>query len=135
MVVKGRADIHADMHDGSERVQVKEITGEVEHRYVRIDGVLIPCVSGIWLRAENYVNPFRPPLHDLATPKDREFVVVLLQRQRVVVTDDMPERDAQGVVTALIRRGYVGLHAITDASFSPEEGLSFRLGSLIAKLD
>ncbi|KQR72966.1 hypothetical protein [Rhizobium sp. Leaf341] len=110
------------------------ISGEVDGRYARVDGTLIPMVSTVWLRGSIYADPFMPPWHDVANPKDREFLVVLLQKRQVVLTDDEPHRDDDGVLCKLTRKSVLGLYAINDPVFAPDRGLSFTLGPRIAHL-
>ncbi|WP_139056300.1 hypothetical protein [Rhizobium sp. 9140] len=113
---------------------VKEISGEVDGRYARIDGELVPLASTVWVKGATYTNPFTPPLHDVGNPKDREFLVVVLQKQRVVLTKDRADRDADGLVVSMTREKHVGLYAIENPAYVPASGLSFTLGPLIAHL-
>lgn len=113
---------------------VREISSEVDGRYARIDGDLVPLVSNVWVTGTTYANPFVPPLHNVRDPKDREFLVVVLQKHRVVLTHDRANRDADGLVVSLTRDRYLGLYAIENPSYAPASGLSFALGPLIAHL-
>ncbi|SES45234.1 hypothetical protein [Rhizobium sp. NFR03] len=115
-------------------MSLKEISGEVDGRYARIDGELVPLVSNVWMDGVTYANPFTPPLHDVRDPKDREFLVVVLQKHRVVVTDDVAVRNGDGALIPLTRRRYLGLYAIENPAYAPASGLSFTLGPLIADL-
>ncbi|KQS64137.1 hypothetical protein ASG39_13265 [Rhizobium sp. Leaf371] len=111
-----------------------EISSEVDGRYARIEGELIPLVSNVWLCDSRYTNPFAPLLHDVANPKDREFLVVLLQKRRVVLTDDEAHHDEAGTLCRLTRKDILGLYAIDNAAYAPDAGLSFTLGPMIAPL-
>ncbi|PYE42949.1 hypothetical protein DFI02_105135 [Rhizobium sp. PP-F2F-G20b] len=115
-------------------VIVKEISGEVDGRYARIDGELVPLVSNVWVTGATYANPFTPPLHDVGNPRDREFLVVVLQKHRVVLTDDHADRDADGLVVSMTRERHLGLYAIENPAYAPASGLSFAIGPLIAHL-
>ena len=115
-------------------MSLKEISGEVDGRYARIDGELVPLVSNVWMDGATYANPFTPPLHDVRDPKDREFLVVVLQKRRVVVTDDIAAREADGTLISLTRQKHLGLYAIENPAYTPATGLSFTLGPMIVNL-
>lgn len=118
-----------------ETLLVKKISGTVDGRYARIDGDLFPLVSNVWVDGGIYTNPFAAPLHDVSNPKDREFLVVLLQKHRVVLTDDKTKRPTDDIVGSQPHGNPLGLYAIDSPTYDPASGLRFTLGPLIAHLE
>jgi hypothetical protein len=53
----------------------------------------------------------------------------------VILTDDKPIFDTAGNLTGFERRGYIAIYAVDDITYSPEEGLKFRLVERIRNLE
>lgn len=113
----------------------KKARGQRGSWYARVDDELLPCIHKHWLKGLVYHDPFGRHEGRASEPTIREFVVVVLEKQRVVLTDDIPEFGAHGVVVAFKRTRYIAAYRVEDVSYAPDNGLTFRLAERLHDLE
>ncbi len=63
-----------------------------------------------------------------------ELVDAVRTGKRVILTDDTAKTDSDGSVIGFERTAYIAVYSVDDVTFSPDDGLRFRLSERICNL-
>lgn len=99
-----------------------------------MDGIALPCVHLHWLKGFDYHDPFKRHEGKGLEHKIRQAVDAIANGRQVVLTDDKPTLNQEGEVTAFARSRYIAVFEVADVSYTPAEGLKFRLGPRLCHL-
>ncbi|TPK82662.1 hypothetical protein [Mesorhizobium sp. B2-4-17] len=101
--------------------------------FANVDGESLPCVHKYWVKGLVHHDRFQRRGYANSS-QILELVQAVQQTERVILTDDKPIVDAAGNLIGFERKGYIAIYAVDDVTYSPEEGLKFRLVQRIRSL-
>lgn len=115
-------------------VETKKAIGRQGWWFAEVDGVALPCVHLHWLKGFDYHDPFKRHEGKGLEKRINEAVDAIASGRRVVLTDDKASLDANGEVTGFARSRYIAVFEVSDVTYSPADGLRFKLGHRICHL-
>lgn len=94
---------------------------------------MLPCVHKHWVKGLLHHDPFRR--HDGANAlKIMELVDAVSTGKKVILTKDTATTDSDGNVIGFERTAYIAVYSVDDVTFSPQDGLKFRLTERLLNL-
>ena len=101
--------------------------------FATVEGENLPCVHKYWVKGLLHHDRFQR--HGYANSSQiLELVDAVQNVKRVILTEDKPNFDAAGNLIGFDRKGYVAIYAVDDVTYTPDEGLKFRLVERIRNL-
>lgn len=112
----------------------KKATGQRGSWFAQVDGELLPCVHKHWQKGLAHHDPFERHEGQAKEAKIQELVDAVRHQSRVIMTEDKPTYDAQRRVVAFQRTSYVAVYRVEDVTYTPDDGLRFRLAERLIDL-
>lgn len=112
---------------------IKKAVGKRGSWFANIDGHSFPCVHKYWITGLQHHDQFRYRGSEIET-KVAELVEAVRNGKRVILTNDTPLFDSNCELSGFERTSYIALYAVEDVTYSPEDGLRFRLSDRICNL-
>ena len=115
-------------------METKKAIGRQGWWFAEVDGIAIPCIHKHWLNRLSYHDPFKRHRGKGLKRKIDEAVNAMKNARQVVLTDDHVEFDVEGDVAGFTRKKYIAVFEIDDITYTPADGLRFRLVERLCNL-